>query len=359
MNTKAEIIERMETLATDIEEMESPYKVGDFVSFNDGEFDLIACIESMDDECITARVQAIHANEFEATDDVRILAMGSFEPYNSSGQDIPAPAISENDFVKFFCPDGEIKARVVSVGEVVVVEPYMAVENGYEPTGVHVNRDVKGLEKIDPLDEYSERKLLLKFKDLTMEYDEENKVGTIDGYASTYGNIDLGGDIVSKGAFTQTLKHKNGRVPLLLDHGYTTKDIAGVAFLEDSDGGLKLSGEMPLEVRDVKEAYIKIKFLNDRGVKMGLSIGYDNIKSTMSADGIRTLRELALHEVSITPFPMNTEAMILATKSRRMGYHAKRDVWQTIIDAPIGNQEHEGATALLEELKSIIQTIKP
>jgi HK97 family phage prohead protease len=147
--------------------------------------------------------------------------------------------------------------------------------------------------------------------------DEDQKVGVIEGYASTYGNTDLGGDVVEKGAFKQTLKHKGGIVPLLLDHGYKTQDVAGLAILEDDEKGLYMKAEMPLDIPEIQNAYRKIKFMIDRGGKMGLSIGYDTVKAMPGDDGVRKLKELALHEVSITPFPMNTEAQIMAAKARK------------------------------------------
>lgn len=341
-----------------LEPIKATYNVGDFVKFNDGESDLIASIESMDANELTVRVQAIHGNEFEATDDVRVIMDDKVEGYNSSGEEIPAPAMAEGDYVKFYCPDGEIKAKVVSMTDCVIVEPYMLVNGGYEATGVHIQRKADTLTAIASLPEASEKKLLVCLDEIKMDYTQEKSCGVIEGYASTYGNVDLGGDIVAKGAFTQTLKHKMGKVPLLLDHSYTSKDVAGVAYLTDDEKGLRLMGEMPLGIKSIAETYEKIKFLADRGIKMGLSIGYDTIKSTTSPDGIRNLKELALHEVSITPFPMNTQSMIMSAKSRRIGYHAKREVWQTNIDAPKGSQEQEGATALLGELKSIIQSLK-
>lgn len=199
-------------------------------------------------------------------------------------------------------------------------------------------------------------KIMAKFK--AIEMTEGDNVGIIEGYASTYGNVDLGGDVVEKGAFTQTLKHKNGIVPLLLDHDYTTKSLAGVGFLEDSEEGLKLRGEMPLDVPEVASAYRKIKFMLDRGAKMGLSIGYNTIKSLKGDSGVNRLKELALHEVSITPFPMNTEAQIMSAKAQKLRKQAEKIVPQGHTDAPEGNPVDEGAQALLDELTTTLKTIE-
>ena len=170
--------------------------------------------------------------------------------------------------------------------------------------------------------------------------------------------MDLGGDVVEKGAFTQTIKHKNGIIPLLLDHNYTTGALAGVGFLEDSDEGLKIRAEMPLDVPEVASAYRKIKFMLDRGAKIGLSIGYNTIKAMKGDNGTMRLKELALHEVSITPFPMNTEAQIMSAKAQKLRKQAEKIVPQAHTDAPEGNQVDEGAKALLDELTTLLKTIE-
>lgn len=200
-------------------------------------------------------------------------------------------------------------------------------------------------------------RILASFKSIEMK-EMDDKIGIIEGYASTYGNVDLGGDVVEKGAYTQTLKHKNNMVPLLLDHNYTTSAIAGVGYLEDAEDGLKLRGEMPLDVPEVASAYRKIKFMMERGMKMGLSIGYDTIKSMPGDGGVRRLKELALHEVSITPFPMNTEAVIMGAKAKKFRAYAEKTVQTAQTDAPEGSLADEGASALLEELTTLQAKIR-
>lgn len=44
--------------------------------------------------------------------------------------------------------------------------------------------------------------------------------GTFDGYASVFGNKDLGGDIVQPGAFARTISDHARRLPLPADHGF-------------------------------------------------------------------------------------------------------------------------------------------
>ncbi len=136
--------------------------------------------------------------------------------------------------------------------------------------------------------------------------------GTFVGLASTYGNTDLGGDVVLPGAFTKTLAEKRGQVPLLMAHNQSAP--IGLATLTDSPQGLMVRGELVLDADGAKSAYALLK----KGVIRGLSIGYDTVKSVM-AGGVRQLSELKLWEISLTPFPMNEMATVSSVKSEHDG----------------------------------------
>jgi HK97 family phage prohead protease len=144
---------------------------------------------------------------------------------------------------------------------------------------------------------------LKKFK---FEIKEWNEDGTFIGIASMYGNVDLGGDIVEKGAFTKTMQEKT-IVPILWQH--KTDIPLGIGELEDSDKGLLIRGKLNLEVEKAREAYSLIK----QGAVKGLSIGYDVIKEKYEK-GVRLLKELRLWEVSLVTFPMNTLSTIVDVK---------------------------------------------
>ena len=131
--------------------------------------------------------------------------------------------------------------------------------------------------------------------------------GTFTGLGAVYNNVDLGGDLILPGAFTKTIAEKGGQVPLLM--GHDSKSPIGLARLTDSAQGLQVQGELVLEADGSRSAYALLK----KGVIKGLSIGYDTVKSTMDG-GIRKLSELKLWEISLTPFPMNPEAMITSVK---------------------------------------------
>jgi len=152
----------------------------------------------------------------------------------------------------------------------------------------------------------------MKYRDIKLQIKNVTAEGQFEGYASTFGNEDLGGDIVAPGAFTKTIT-ENKAVPILW--GHNTREVIGVnkEFSEDSKG-LFVKGQLVLDVQRAREAHALMK----EGAVKGLSIGYDPIVvdySRMEKENIRILKEVKLWEYSVTPFPMNPEAMVTGVKS--------------------------------------------
>jgi HK97 family phage prohead protease len=136
--------------------------------------------------------------------------------------------------------------------------------------------------------------------------------GSIEGYASIFGNVDQGGDQVAKGAFRASLK-KPRQVKMLRDHD--TRKVIGVwdELLEDATG-LRVKGHLILSVAEAQETYDLVK----AGALDGLSIGYRTTKAKMDASGVRIIQEAELWEVSVVTFPMNELAVIDAVKAADM-----------------------------------------
>jgi HK97 family phage prohead protease len=137
--------------------------------------------------------------------------------------------------------------------------------------------------------------------------------GTFEGLAAVYGNEDLGGDIIEPGAFTKTIKDKNGVVPILWQHD--SREPIGRGDLKDTKEGLAITGKLVLESDVATKAYALMK----ADVLQGLSIGYDTVVSEYDRENdIRRLKELKLWEVSVVTFPMNPKATISAVKAAEM-----------------------------------------
>lgn len=145
---------------------------------------------------------------------------------------------------------------------------------------------------------------------------EDADQGIIRGFASTFGNIDLGDDIVDQGAFKKTIQENKGKVPILADHD-PSKQIGWNMRAEETEKGLFVEGKLNLEDSVARAKYGLIKQALDIGANMGLSIGYGVVKALPDKErpSIRRLKELKLYEYSVVTFPMNTAAMITAAKS--------------------------------------------
>ncbi len=129
--------------------------------------------------------------------------------------------------------------------------------------------------------------------------------GEFTGLASTYGNLDLTGDICQPGCFTRSLANNRSR-PLLWQHGPP----CGLVTLEDSPTGLVATGQLSMGVQLAKDAY---EFLKD-GVVRGLSIGFQTVREEY-VKGVRHLLEVKLYEVSLVTFPANEQATISGVKA--------------------------------------------
>lgn len=127
----------------------------------------------------------------------------------------------------------------------------------------------------------------------------------ISGYASLFGQVDLGGDTIMAGAFAASiLKLKQGRLPMLYGHE-TAQPIGVWDRITEDQTGLFVSGYI---IQGTKDTQRLSRLIKD-GALSGLSIGYRVIRQNRSARG-RALIELDLWEVSVVAFPMQRDARI-------------------------------------------------
>jgi len=138
--------------------------------------------------------------------------------------------------------------------------------------------------------------------------------GRFEGYASVFGRVDEGGDIVLPGAFRKSLGLRGRhRIKMLFQHD--PKEPIGVwdAVRED-DYGLWVEGRLVGEVPRADA----LRRLIARGAVDGLSIGFRTVKSTREPrTGNRRLHEIDLWEISIVTFPMMDLARIAPGKPPR------------------------------------------
>lgn len=144
--------------------------------------------------------------------------------------------------------------------------------------------------------------------------------GIIKGYASTFGNVDRGNDIVMKGAFVKSIddyRKRNKMIPMCYQHSMM-HPIGGFSpsKMYEDDKGLYVEGEINLSTEKGTEAYALAK----QGVLTDMSIGFTcsdkdyETSSKNDAGMIRKIKEVQLWEISMVVVPMNPLANITDVK---------------------------------------------
>ena len=138
--------------------------------------------------------------------------------------------------------------------------------------------------------------------------------GTVEGYGSVFGVRDNYDDVISKGAFIQSLKDHKAAVtmPAMLWQHDADEPIGIWLEMTEDAKGLRVKGQICLETACGKEAHALLKM----GALNGLSIGFMSKQwSYDEATDVRTLTEIDLWEVSLVTFPANEKARVTNVKS--------------------------------------------
>lgn len=136
-----------------------------------------------------------------------------------------------------------------------------------------------------------------------------NVEGEITGYGAIFDNVDRGGDVIKKGAFSKTISENGGSVIMVANHDQN-KPIGRVTEMKEDATGLLFKGY--LSKTDRAQEY---KQLMKDGVVDSFSIGYAVVKGDRNDHGGRDLAELKLFEISPVAIPMNPEAKLLEVKN--------------------------------------------
>lgn len=150
----------------------------------------------------------------------------------------------------------------------------------------------------------------IETKDMGFDLKEAGTSGTIEGYASLFGERDQGGDVVAAGAYSASLVKLLGqdrKVKMLWQHD-PAQPIGVWDEVREDARGLWVKGRILTEVAKGREAIALI----GAGSIDGLSIGYRTIKAQKDSSGNRVLKELELWEVSLVTFPMLPSARVAA-----------------------------------------------
>lgn len=206
---------------------------------------------------------------------------------------------------------------------------------------------------------------------------DDTPPASFSGYGAVFGNMDLGGDVIVKGAFRDTLrewKKRKALPPMLSQHGMMGDDAIPIGVwssMEEDDTGLKVEGHLiALDSDKGKRIHAAMK----AGVLNGMSIGY-RVKSfdygTKPDQPRRTIKSLDLVELSVVTFPMNEQARVQRVKAADV--LTKKDFEKALRDAgfskndaaffaagwtPPARRDAVGGTDALAFLRGAIETLK-
>ena len=144
--------------------------------------------------------------------------------------------------------------------------------------------------------------------------------GSIEGYASLFGEIDQARDMVMPGAFAQTLQSRGlRRIPMLFQHDPAEPVGVWLELAEDIRG-LKARGRLIPDVARGRELLALLR----AGAIDGLSIGYRTVRGVIDpGTRVRKLYQVDLWEISIVTFPLLAGARVRAVKRARQNSDAR------------------------------------
>ncbi|MEP9379722.1 HK97 family phage prohead protease [Aquabacter sp. CN5-332] len=131
--------------------------------------------------------------------------------------------------------------------------------------------------------------------------------GRIEGYACLFDKVDLGRDLIERGAFAQSLALRGASgVRLLYQHDPAEPIGVWTDVMEDARG-LYVRGRLALDVRRGREVMNLVR----EGAIDGLSIGFKAVLArTDPRSRVRRLSRIDLWKVSVVTFPMQPDARI-------------------------------------------------
>ena len=139
--------------------------------------------------------------------------------------------------------------------------------------------------------------------------------GIVEGIASSFGNVDSYGDTISPGAFMASLAdhQAKGTSPVMLWSHRTAEPIGKWMQMTETARGLHVRGQLNMRTTRGEQAFEHLRG-GDIG---GLSIGYSippNGGETRS-DGVRVLKSIELHEISVVSLPADSSARVSSVKA--------------------------------------------
>lgn len=142
--------------------------------------------------------------------------------------------------------------------------------------------------------------------------DDQEQSGVIEGYASVFGSIDSSGDTILPTAYNKVL----GTLPkMFFNHDTFGVPIGKWTEMSVDEKGLKVKGQLNLELEDARKVYSAVKFGSLNGLSVHLMFTDKDVDWDDESD-VRIIKSVArLPEISIVGIPCEQKAQIIACKN--------------------------------------------
>lgn len=185
--------------------------------------------------------------------------------------------------------------------------------------------------------------------EIKAEGDANSQEGFFEGYASTFGNVDFGGDIIQAGAFEKSLSSwgQKGQLPFLLAFHDLSRPIGDWLEMRETEKGLFVRGQLWVKshkrIEDAVRVYNMLQGTGKKEMSIGFRIpdgGYE-VRETATGS-VRVIKEIDLVEVSVVPIAMNEQALVTSVKSLTDDEGqllSKREVEKALRDAGLSSRQ--------------------
>lgn len=180
--------------------------------------------------------------------------------------------------------------------------------------------------------------------------------GIVEAIVSVFGNVDLVGDRVVKGAFTKTIadwKAANGRgkfLPFTDGHDWSREGRIGkVLQMAERDEGLWVKAQLFMGQESARDVFTQIK----EGVVGEFSFAYDVLKEKSAEDGANELLQLDILDAAAAVHGANPATRLLAVKSK--GEKVGRTL--SAKNESLFREAIDGIRAKVEDLSNVLATL--
>lgn len=197
-------------------------------------------------------------------------------------------------------------------GEIILVQNAL---HDFDPESFIDNQITEGVVAVIGETMGEKKEVVLNFTiKSTFEKKDDDGPHTFTAFATTFGNVDLDGDVIMEGAVDESIRKvlATGKFPKILkDHDRTQRPAVMTSIIAN-DKGVLIEGKF-LDTQLGRDTFIEVRDGAITDVSMGFNLEPDGISFR---DGKHFISQLEFKEVSFVTFPANEEANIISVKNK-------------------------------------------